>query len=253
MILDDFRLDNQVAVITGSSRGLGQAIAVALAEAGADIVGAARTDQTETQQLVERTGRQFLPVKADLAKRAHHELIIAEALAELGHIDILVNNAGLTHRSSAIDFPMDRWDAILELTLTSGFHLSQLAARQMMKSETGGKIILIASMASFQGGLHIPAYVASKGGVAALTRALAVEWGRRHINVNAIAPGYFRTDMTAALQVDPVRGPELSGRIPAGRWGEPADLAGAALFLASKASDYCHGTILIVDGGWLAR
>jgi len=253
MILDDFQLDDRVAVVTGSSRGLGQAIAVALAEAGADVVGAARTDQTETQQLVQKTGRQFLPVKVDLTNRAHHELIIAETLAEFGHVDVLVNNAGITHRSKSVDFPMDRWDAVLEINLTSVFHLSQLAARQMMKRDAGGKIIILASMASFQGGLHIPAYVASKGGVAALTRALAVEWGHHHINVNAIAPGYFRTDMTASLQIDPVRGPELSGRIPAGRWGEPTDLAGAAVFLASPASDYCHGTILVVDGGWLAR
>ncbi len=253
MILDDFRLDEKVAVVTGSSRGLGQAIAVALAEAGADVVGAARTDQSETQQAIEKLGRQFLPVKVDLANREDHELIIEETLAQFGRIDILINNAGITHRSKAVEFPMDRWDAIIEVNLTAVFHLSQLAARQMMKSDTDGKIIIIASMASFQGGLHIPAYVASKGGVAALTRALAVEWGQHHINVNAIAPGYFRTDMTAPLQIDPERGPELSSRIPAGRWGEPEDLAGAAVFLASPASDYCHGTILVVDGGWLSR
>jgi len=253
MILDAFKLDSRVAVVTGTSRGIGQAVAVALAQAGADVVGVARTDQDETRRLVEDLGRQFVPVKADLANRNDHELIIAETLAEFGRIDILVNNAGITHRSKAVDFPIDRWDAILEVNLTAVFHLSQLAARHMIKTDSPGKIIIIASMASFQGGLYIPAYVASKAGVAGLTRSLSVEWARHHINVNAIAPGYFRTDMTAPLQMDPERAPDIASRIPAGRWGEPADLAGSVVFLASKASDYCHGTTLVVDGGWMAR
>ena len=253
MILDDFRLDSKIAVVTGASRGLGQAVAVGLAQAGADVVGVARTDQSDTRRLVEEAGRRYLPVKADLAKRSDHDLVIAETLAEFGRIDILVNNAGIIHRSKATDFPLDRWDAVIEINLTAVFHLSQLAARQMMKTESGGKIIIIASLASFQGGLHIPAYVASKSGVAGLTRALAVEWAAHHINVNAIAPGYFRTDLTTFLRLDPERGPELTSRIPAGRWGEPDDLAGAAVFLASKASDYCHGSILTVDGGWMTR
>ena len=253
MIIDDFRLDGKTAVVTGASRGLGQAIAVGLAEAGANVAGIARSAQDETRKMIEDVGRKYLAVKADMARRPDHEMIIDETIARFGRLDVLVNNAGITHRSPAVDYPLERWDAIIEVNLTAAFHLSQLAARQMMKADTGGKIIMIASMASFQGGLYVPAYVAAKSGVAGLTRALAVEWSKHRINVNAIAPGYFRTEMTAPLQEDPERGPDISSRIPAGRWGEPADIAGAAVFLASKASDYCHGAVLPVDGGWMTK
>ena len=253
MILDDFRLDGKVAVVTGASRGLGQAIAVGLAEAGASVAGVARSEQTATAGAVEKVGRRFLAVGADLADRESRETVIEETLAEFGRIDILVNAAGITHREPAVEFPLREWDRILEVNLTAVFELCQLAARRMLTQGSGGKIVNVASLGSFQGGMYIPAYIAAKSGLAGLTRALSNEWGKLGINVNAIAPGYFRTDMTAPLAADPVRAPEILSRIPVGRWGEPREIAGAAVFLASGASTYCHGTILVVDGGWLAK
>ncbi len=254
MILDQFRLDGQVAIVTGVGRGLGQAMATALAEAGADIAGVYHTRYEETQELIEKSGRRFLPVQADLSTASTDELgaIVRDVMTELGRLDILINNAGIVLRTPAIDYSEKDWDAVLQINLKSIFFLSQAAARVMIPNGRG-KIINVASLLSFQGGIYVPSYAAAKSGLAGLTKALANEWASLGVNVNAIAPGYIATDNTAALQADPVRNPAIVSRIPAGRWGQPEDLKGITLFLASAASDYVHGAVINVDGGWMGR
>lgn len=253
MILDSFKLNGRVALVTGASAGLGAAIAVALAEAGADVAahGNSRTPDS-TCQSIERTGRRALPVLGNLADKAVPEQLISQTLAHFGQLDILINNAGTIRRAPAVDYSEEDWATVIEVNLSSVFRLSQLAGRHMIERGSG-KIVNIASLLSFQGGVTVPAYAASKGGVAQLTKALANEWAKHGINVNAIAPGYMRTDNTAALQADETRNRQILERIPAGRWGEPEDLAGPAVFLSSAASDYLHGHVLVVDGGWMGR
>src|SRR4051812_11749196 len=247
-----FDLRGRVAAITGANTGIGRGIAEALAAAGADIVAIGRSDPAEMLAVVESLGCKAAWVKADLGARPDHAAIVTETVSKFGGLHILVNNAGIIRRNSAIDFTEADWDAVLDVNLKSVFFLSQAAARQMMPAG-GGKIINIASMLSFQGGIRVPSYTASKSGVAGLTKLLANEWAASGINVNAIAPGYFATNNTVALQADVKRNAEILGRIPAGRWGDPKDLGGAAVFLASSASNYVQGVILPVDGGWLAR
>jgi 2-deoxy-D-gluconate 3-dehydrogenase len=256
MILDNFRLDGKVALVTGASAGLGAAIAVALAEAGADVAahGNSRTPDA-TCDLIKNAGRRSLAVRGDLADKSTPQQIFGQTLDEFGRLDILINNAGTIRRAPAVDYSEEDWQTVIEVNLSSVFRLSQLAGRHMIErgDGRGGKIVNIASVLSFQGGLTVPAYAASKGGVAQLTKALANEWAKHGVNVNAIAPGYMRTDNTAALQKDETRNRQILERIPAGRWGEPGDLAGAAVFLSSAACDYLHGHIMVVDGGWLGR
>lgn len=248
-----FSLEGMVAVVTGANTGLGQGLAVALAEAGADIACVSRRGAEETIEEIRRRGRQALEIRADLTTPADTPRVTAEALARFGRLDILVNNAGTIRRADALDFSETDWDDVMGVNLKSVFFLSQSAAREMIGSGRGGKIINIASMLSFQGGIRVASYTASKSGVAGLTKLLANEWAARHVNVNAIAPGYFATSNTEALRADEARNRDILARIPAGRWGQPGDLAGAAVFLASRASDYVHGAVIPVDGGWLAR
>lgn len=247
-----FDLTGKTAVVTGANTGLGQAIAVSLAEAGAGIVAVGRSAMDGTEALVGATGRPFRAVKADLATLEPIDRVVAEA-AGLGRIDILVNNAGIIRRADAIDFTEQDWDAVLDVNLKSVFFLSQAVARRMLADGRGGKIVNVASLLSVQGGLRVASYTAAKSGLAGLTRLLACEWASKGINVNAIAPGYFRTNNTQALQDDPERSAAILARIPAGHWGRPEELGGAAVFLASAAADYVHGIVLPVDGGWLAR
>jgi 2-deoxy-D-gluconate 3-dehydrogenase len=253
MTLDAFRLDGKVALVTGASAGLGAAIAVALAEAGADVAchGNSRAPDA-TCETIARLGRRTAAVKGDLATRGVSRELVETTAKELGPIDILVNNAGTIRRAPAVEYSEDDWDAVIEVNLSSLFRLSQQAGKRMIERGRG-KIVNIASVLSFQGGIGVPAYAASKGGVAQLTKALANEWAAKGVNVNAIAPGYMRTDNTLALQRDETRNRQIVERIPAGRWGDPADLSGAAVFLSSSASDYVHGHVLVVDGGWLGR
>ena len=253
MILDKFRLDGKVALVTGASAGLGAAIAVALAEAGADVAchGNSRTPDATCAGVV-RAGRRALGVRGDLSDREAPRLIVERVLEEFGRIDVLVNNAGTIRRAPAADYGEEDWASVIEVNLSSVFRLSQLAGRHMIERGSG-KIVNVASLLSFQGGVTVPAYAASKGGVAQLTKALANEWASKGLNVNAVAPGYMRTDNTAALQADETRSRQILERIPAGRWGEPEDLAGAAVFLSSPASDYVNGHVLVVDGGWMGR
>src|SRR5881227_2993046 len=253
MILDRFKLDGKIALVTGASAGLGQAIAIALAEAGADVAchGNTRTPDA-TLAVISRLGRQALAVAGDLAKKETPKALVDATIKKFGRIDILVNNAGTIRRAPAVDYSEEDWITVIEVNLSAVFRLSQLAGRQMIE-QGKGKIINIASLLSFQGGITVPAYAASKGGVAQLTKALANEWAGKGINVNAIAPGYMRTSNTKALQEDETRNRQILERIPAGRWGEPSDLAGAAVFLASAASDYVNGEVLVVDGGWMGR
>jgi 2-deoxy-D-gluconate 3-dehydrogenase len=253
-ILDQFRLDGKVALITGVGRGLGQGMAIGLAEAGADIAGLYLTRYEETLAQVEALGRRFLPLQCDLQEASVARLseVVDQVVSEMGRLDILVNNAGIIRRAPALEFSEQDWDDVIQVNLKAVFFLSQAAARVMVEQGTG-KIIHIASLLSFQGGILIPPYTAAKSGVAGLTRLMANEWASKGINVNGIAPGYMATDNTAPLRADPQRGPAILDRIPAGRWGKPADLKGIAVFLASAASDYMHGAIVPVDGGWLAR
>ncbi|WP_295226571.1 2-dehydro-3-deoxy-D-gluconate 5-dehydrogenase KduD [uncultured Brevundimonas sp.] len=248
-----FDLTGKVALVTGGNVGLGQGIAVALAEAGADIVSVALSDSDDTVAKVQAMGRRAHAISADLTSIEPVERVVQEALAAMGRIDILVNNAGLIRRADAVDFTEADWDLVMNINLKTVFFMSQAVARLFIKQGDGGKIINIASMLSFQGGIRVPSYTASKSGVAGLTKLMANEWAPHRITANAIAPGYFATANTQALREDPVRSAEILGRIPAGRWGEPSDLGGAAVFLASRASDYVQGAILPVDGGWQAR
>ncbi|WP_447553292.1 2-dehydro-3-deoxy-D-gluconate 5-dehydrogenase KduD [Vreelandella sp. EE22] len=250
--MNPFSLEGRTAMVTGCNKGLGQGIAIALAQAGADIVGVNRSAATETAQRVTSLGRRFYEVTAELG-RDRAEPIVAKALAQAGQIDILVNNAGTIRRADALDFTEQDWDEVIDVNLKSVFFLSQRIAQHMQERKTGGKIVNIASLLSFQGGIRVPSYTASKSGLLGLTRLLANEWAALGINVNAIAPGYMATDNTQALRDDPKRHDEILARIPAGRWGSPEDLAGAVIFLCSDAASYVHGHTLAVDGGWLAR
>ena len=252
-MLDMFKLDGKIAIVTGASRGLGQGIIVGLAKAGADIVGVGQSDTSETRKLVESTGKKFVEVKADLTKQDKLDDIIQVCKKEFGRVDILVNNAGTIRREDAINYTEKDWDDILNLNLKTVFFLSQKVAKEFIEQKTGGKIINIASMLSFQGGIRVPAYTASKSAIMGITKALANEWAKYNINVNAIAPGYMATDNTKTLREDEKRSEEILSRIPAARWGTKEDMAGAAVFLASSASDYVNGHTLAVDGGWLAR
>ncbi|HYF84055.1 MAG TPA: 2-dehydro-3-deoxy-D-gluconate 5-dehydrogenase KduD [Clostridia bacterium] len=253
MILDLFKLDGKVAIVTGANTGLGQGISVGLAEAGADIVGVGRSDMSETKKMVEAAGKKFLPISADLMTLEAIDRIVEESVKEYGHIDILVNNAGIIRRTKAIDYSEKDWDDVMNTNLKTLFFLSQAVARQFIKQGNGGKVINIASLLSYQGGIIVPAYTSSKSGVMGLTRALANEWITDNINVNAIAPGYMVTNNTKALRADEDRSTSILARIPAGRWGTPSDIEGAAVFLASDASSYVNGFTLAVDGGWLGR
>jgi 2-deoxy-D-gluconate 3-dehydrogenase len=253
MILDSFRLDGKVAVVTGARKGLGFGIAEGLAEAGADIVGVGPIPMPETERAVTSLGRKFLYVEADLMSQERIPDIVAETVAGLGSLDILVNNAGIIRRADVLEFSEKDWDDVMNVNLKSLFFLSQEAARQMEKQGRGGKIVNIASMLSFQGGIRVPSYTSSKSAVAGLTKLMANEMAQFGVQVNAIAPGYMATDNTEALQKDPVRNKEILARIPNGRWGTPDDLKGAAVFLASAASDYVTGYVVAVDGGWLSR
>lgn len=254
-VLDDFRLDGKVALVTGAARGLGQGIARGLAEAGADVAALDIVSVAETGDLVRNQGRRFHAMNVDLleadAKLASE--VVEECVSELGRLDILVNNAGIIRRAPALEFGEDDWEAVVKINLSAAFYLSQAAARHFVEEGRGGRIINTASVLSYEGGMIVPSYSASKAGIANLTRALANEWAPLGINVNAIAPSYFTTDLTSALREDEERSAALLSRLPAGRFGEPEDLKGAAVFLASDAADYVHGTILPVDGGWLAR
>jgi len=247
-----FDLSGRVALVTGANTGIGQGIAVGLANAGADVALVGRSAADETAELVRAAGRRAAIIGADLSSIAPVQEVVERTLAELGGLDILVNNAGIIRRADAVEFTEEDWDAVVDTNLKSLFFLCQSAGRHMI-GQGRGKIINIASMLSFQGGIRVPSYTASKSGVAGLTRLLANEWVAKGVNVNAIAPGYIATNNTAALQADENRNRQIMERIPAGRWGEPSDLAGAAVFLASSASDYVNGHILAVDGGWLAR
>ena len=253
MILDAFKLTGKVAIVTGCRTGLGQGMAFGLAEAGADIVGVDVGPAAETKKKVEELGRRFLGIEADLSNISVIEGIMQRAVSGLGRVDILVNNAGIIRRADATEFGEKDWDDVMNVNLKTVFFFSQAAAKQFLKQKTGGKIINIASMLSFQGGIRVPSYTASKSGVMGITRLLANEWAPHGINVNAIAPGYMATDNTAPLRADPVRSNAILERIPAGRWGLPDDLKGVAVFLASGASDYVNGYTIAVDGGWLAR
>ncbi len=248
-----FDLTGKVAIVTGANTGLGQGIAVALAEAGADVGLVTRSPCDETVGYIEKAGRRSHVIKADLSTIEPVERIIKEARESLGGIDILVNNAGIIKRNDSIDFTVEDWDSVMNVNIRTLFFLSQGVARSMIDAGGGGKIINIASMLSYQGGIRVPSYTASKSAVMGLTRILANEWAKHGINVNAIAPGYFATNNTTALQADEKRNAEILGRIPVGRWGQPAELGGAAVFLASSAANYVHGTTLPVDGGWLSR
>ena len=247
-----FDLSGRIALVTGANRGLGQAIALALAQAGADIATVSTGSADSTGDQVRALGRRFLALQADLSTLEPIARIVGDTTAQLGAIDILVNNAGVIRRADAVDFSEADWDEVIDVNLKSAFFLSQAVGRGMIAAGRG-KIINIASMLSFQGGIRVPSYTASKSGLAGITRLLANEWAAKGINVNAIAPGYMRTDNTAQLRADEARNRSILERIPAARWGEPGDIGGAAIFLASAASDYVNGAILPVDGGWLAR
>lgn len=253
MSANPFDLTGKTALVTGANTGLGQGMAVALAEAGANIALIGRSEPTETLDIIAKTGVKSHSIKADLGQADKVADIVAEAVSKLGGADILVNNAGIIKRNEAIDFTPEEWDSVMNVNLRTLFFLSQAFARHLVAEEKSGKIINIASMLTFQGGIRVPSYTASKSGVGGLTKALANEWAAHGINVNAIAPGYFATNNTAALQADEKRNSEILGRIPSGRWGKPSDMGGAIVFLASEASNYVQGITLPVDGGWLSR
>lgn len=250
MILDKFSLKGKVAIVTGSNTGLGQGICRAYVEAGAKVVGVSRRPSDETAQLC---GKNFFNVIADLSDCAVISDVIAKTLKKFGRIDILVNNAGIIKRQDSIEFSEENWDSVINVNLKTVFFLTQAVAQQFIKQKSGGKIINIASMLSYQGGIRVPSYTASKSAIRGITMTLANEWAKFNINVNGIAPGYMATNNTEALRKDGERSADILARIPAGRWGTPEDLEGAAVFLASPASDYVNGFTLAVDGGWLGR
>lgn len=253
MILDRFKLDGRIALVTGGARGLGQSIAYGLAQAGADVACVSKSGQDdEIAELVRSTGRRYLGLQADLSQPQERPGIVAQVEQAWGRLDILVNNAGNSARHPPEVFPLADWQSLIELHLNATFELSQQAAQGMLLRGRG-KIINIGSVMSFEGGWHIPAYAAAKHGIAGLTKSLATAWSSRGINVNCIAPGYFETDMAGFLRNDPVRGPQILDRIPCGRWGQPDELMGLAVYLASDAANYMHGSIIPIDGGWLAR
>ncbi len=253
MILEHFSLIRRVALVTGAGRGLGRGMALALAEAGADVAAVDVIDCAETAAQIRALGRRCEPITADLTAPGAPATTVESAVAALGRLDILVNNAGIIRRTDFLDFSEKDWDDVMNLNIRAVFLLSQAAARQMVKQGGGGKIISVASMLSFQGGIRVPSYTASKSGVMGLTRLMACELGPKGIQCNAIAPGYMATDNTAALRADEKRNAAILERIPAGRWGTPDDLKGTVVFLASRASDYVNGYTIAVDGGWLAR
>jgi 2-deoxy-D-gluconate 3-dehydrogenase len=250
---DLFDLRGKVALVTGTSRGLGAGMARALAAAGADVAVHDREAPCATEECLRGLGVRTACLAGDLMDRGAADRLVADAIGRMGRLDILVNNAGIIRREPAVSHSDEDWDAVIELNLTSVFRLSRAAGAHMIERGQGGKIVNIASLLAFQGGITVPGYAAAKGGVAQLTKALANEWARFGINVNAIAPGYMATDNTAPLRQDAVRAREITARIPAGRWGTPEDLAGPVVFLASRASDYLNGHVLVVDGGWMAR
>jgi len=252
--VNPFDLTGRVALVTGASRGIGAAMARGLAAAGADVIlHASRTEPAEVAAAIASEHRvKASCLAADLEKREEADTVVPRAIAAAGRLDILVNNAGVIRRANAADYSDEDWDAVLEVDLTGVFRLCRAAGRHMLERGRG-KIVNVASLLSFQGGIRVPAYAAAKAGVAQLTKALANEWAGKGVNVNAIAPGYVRTDNTRALVEDQVRSTQILERIPAGRWGEPQDLAGAVVFLASPAADYVHGHVLVVDGGWMGR
>ncbi len=253
MVLEQFALTGKVALVTGCNTGLGQGMAVGLAQAGCDIIGVNIAEPAETRQQIEALGRRFVNIAADLSRYENLQNVADEAAAVFGRIDILVNNAGIIRRQDALEFSEQDWDDVMNVNLKTVFFLSQAVAKQFIKQKSGGKIINIASMLSFQGGIRVPSYTASKSGVMGVTRLMANEWAKHNINVNAIAPGYMSTNNTAQLRADADRSSEILDRIPAGRWGLPSDLMGPVVFLASPASDYVNGYTVAVDGGWLAR
>jgi 2-deoxy-D-gluconate 3-dehydrogenase len=254
MILDSFSLAGKKALVTGAGRGIGRSYALALAEAGADVAVLDRSGSADTAAEIAALGRATLPLEVDLVKCGPTELdaVVGQVVDALGGIDILVNNAGIIRRAPAVEYPESDWDDVLQINLKAVFCLSQAAGRRMITAGHGS-IINVASMLSFQGGINVPSYTASKHGVAGLTRALANEWARYGVTVNAIAPGYIATDNTAPLRADEQRSAEILSRIPAGRWGTPEDLRGIVVFLASDGARYVNGAIIPVDGGWLAR
>lgn len=253
-ILDAFKLTGKVAIVTGSERGLGRGMAVALAQAGADILGVTYAESApETAAAIEALGRKYIHLQANLASIEPIERIVETALKAFGRIDILVNNAGIITRNDSVDFTEKEWDDVMNVNLKSAFFLCQAVARQFIAQGQGGKIVNIASMLSFQGGIRVPSYTASKSGIKGITMLMANEWAKYGVNVNAIAPGYMATDNTTQLRADEARNAEILGRIPAGRWGTPEDLGGAVVFLSSSAADYINGYTIAVDGGWLAR
>ena len=253
MILNSFDLNGKVAIVTGCDTGLGQGMAVGLAQAGCDIVGINIVEPADTIAKVEALGRKFLSLKADVSKIDELPQLIDQAVTTFGHVDILVNNAGIIRREDALKFSEKDWDDVMNINVKSVFFMSQTVAKQFIAQGNGGKIINIASLLSYQGGIRVPSYTASKSGVMGITRLMANEWAKEGINVNAIAPGYMATNNTAALRADEGRSNEILGRIPANRWGTPEDLMGPIVFLASQASDYINGYTIAVDGGWLAR
>lgn len=253
MILDDFSLKGKVAIVTGASTGLGQGVCLAYAEAGAKVVGVDYVEMTETKEQIENIGGEFTGVIANLLTTAPIQGIIDKAVETYGKLDILFNNAGIIRREDAINFTEKDWDDVMNINIKTLFFFSQAAAKQFIKQGTGGKIINVASMLSFQGGIRVPSYTASKSAVMGVTRLMANEWAKYNINANAIAPGYMATNNTSALRQDSERSAEILARIPAGRWGLPSDIKGPAVFLASDASGYVNGYTLAVDGGWLAR
>lgn len=252
-MLEKFNLSGKVAIVTGCNTGLGQGMALGLAAAGCDIVGVNLSDASETAEKITALGRRFINLPANLMEQDQITSLVEKAVEAFGKIDILVNNAGIIRRQDAIEFSEKDWDDVININLKSVFFFSQAVAKQFIKQQSSGKIINIASMLSFQGGIRVPSYTASKSGVMGITRLMANEWAKYNINVNAIAPGYMATDNTAALRSDESRSKEILDRIPAGRWGLPEDVAGPCVFLASAASDYINGYTIAVDGGWLAR
>ncbi|HJV45590.1 MAG TPA: SDR family oxidoreductase [Bacillota bacterium] len=254
-ILERFRLDNKVALVTGCKRGIGKAMAIALAQAGADVIGVSANLETEGSEVgkeIQQLGRKFYPYQADFSERKSLYSFIHQVQNDFPSIDILVNNAGMIMRKPAVEHPDEYWDQVVEVNLNAQFILSREIGKSMVEKK-GGKIIFTASLLSFQGGIFVPGYAASKGGIAQLTKALANEWAKHGIQVNAIAPGYIETDNTEGIRIDPERNATIVDRIPAGRWGSPEDLQGATVFLASSASNYISGTVLTVDGGWMGR